>query len=72
MSKFSWEILNDDPPKGSILIEYSDIYDGGLFWYDPEERVAIKRWNETFYRERCPDINEVMRAFVRMKTKGEP
>jgi hypothetical protein len=65
----AWTVINNDPPEGCWLIEYRDIYDGGLFWYDPKEMKCYKRWNDEFYRDRCPDIDKVIEKWIETKKK---
>ncbi len=67
----SWSIINDSPPKGSILVEYPWYYDGGLFWYDPETGETHKRWNDDFYKDRCHDIDEVMQKYKKLRRTDE-
>lgn len=61
----TWEIITKEVPKGCILLGYPSYYDGGLFWYDPKTGECIKRWNDEFYEDRCPEINEVMQSYAK-------
>ena len=62
----AWEKILDKPPKGCMLMEYPSYYDGGLFWYNPKTGECTKRWNDEFYRDRCPEIEEVMKEYAKL------
>ncbi len=67
----SWEIIHNGAGTEWVLVEYRDIYDGGLFWYNEETRECHKRWNDQFYKDRCLNIDEIMKSFATNQNKEE-
>jgi hypothetical protein len=63
------EVIMDEfyptpPVEGCIGMEYKGIYDGILFWFDPKEKKAYRRFDEDWYnhrfRNRKDSIQELM------------